>query len=471
MTVIDTYYGYSPSAWETMKSQIALRYTLRGCKFDPKQPQHWKAVSSDLVQDMHLLEPSESSEASSWDANRDLVVSTVRMGYGHHRIALGVASYGSKFSRESRLLDLLASTRDEAYAIKRLDEVYSKFSRISADLGGWAESVWGKITTEAGVDSARLAYMIATELSALIDVIPRETPFISAYPINGHLAVKMGFKKVVNLIFDNDPQHFLIVPGAMNLVQSTSSYERLRLLGVPKDQVEVGGHWVARDLVENSEADNNLRITRAERGSPTRLAIAIGGAGAQKAFVFDYLQGLLPLLRDGKIRVMLNLGDHDHLRAPCDQLLQELGLNFKKLHGFQALNEFDHQHPLDDLDDSKLDPLTVFSFDKHFEAVRATDRLMRLADVLVTKPSELAFVPVPKLHIRRVGDHEAASARRAAELGDGTLEQREVADAVRMTELLSGSTEFICPMAERIIENTKRGVYSGAEVSVQYATE
>ena len=469
MTVIDTYYGHSPSSWESLKSSMALRFALRGCKLEPSNPQYWKAVSTNLVDDLFLLEPSDQASASDWDPNRDLIVSTVRMGYGHHRIALGVSSYGSKFGRESRLLDLLSSPRDEAHAIKRLDEVYSMMSRLSADLGGWVEAFWGKLMTQGGVDSARLAYMIASELAALLDCIPRDTPFISAYPINGHLAVKLGFKKVVNLIFDNDPQHFLIVPGALNLVQTTSSYERLRLLGVPKDQVGVGGHWVARDLVDNVERDNHLRITRAEKGSPTRLVVAIGGAGAQKAFVFDYLKGLVPLLRDGKVRVILNLGDHAHLREPCDELLQTLGINSEKLHGFDALNDFAEKHPLDEMSDTSLQPLTVFSFDKHFEAVRATDRLMQLADVLVTKPSELAFVPVPKLHIRRVGDHEAASARRAAELGDGTLEQREIADAVRMTELLSSGVEFIGPMAERIIENTKNGVYSGAEVAVQHA--
>ena len=470
MTVIDTYYGHSPSSWENLKSRMALRFSMRGCKLDPNNPQYWKAVPTDLVDDLSLLEPSDKASALDWETQRDLIVSTVRMGYGHHRIALGVASYGSKFERESRLLDLLASPRDEAYAIKRLDELYSKMSRVSADLGGWVESLWGNVTTQAGVDSARLAYLMATELSALLDAIPRETPFISAYPINGHLAVQLGFKKVINLIFDNDPQHFLIVPGALNLVQTTSSYERLRLLGVPKDQVAVGGHWVARDLVDNAEHDNQLRVSRADKGSPTRLVVAIGGAGAQKAFVFDYLRGLIPLLRDGKVRVMLNLGDHAHLREPCDELLRELGVNSEKLHGFDALNTFSGKHPLDDFNDSDLQPLTVFSFDKHFEAVRATDRLMRVADVLVTKPSELAFVPVPKLHIRRVGDHEAASARRAAELGDGTLEQREIPDAVRMTELLSSGTEFIGPMAERIIQNTKNGVYSGAEVAVRHAT-
>ena len=36
-----------------------------------------------------------------------------------------------------------------------------------------------------------------------------------------------------------------------------------------------------------------------------------------------------------------------------------------------------------------------------------------------------SFAEVPKLHIRRVGAHEAHSAVRAQELGDGTVECRE----------------------------------------------
>lgn len=38
---------------------------------------------------------------------------------------------------------------------------------------------------------------------------------------------------------------------------------------------------------------------------------------------------------------------------------------------------------------------------------------MPVADILCCKPSELAFYPIPKLMIRRVGDHEAHSATRA----------------------------------------------------------
>ena len=37
--------------------------------------------------------------------------------------------------------------------------------------------------------------------------------------------------------------------------------------------------------------------------------------------------------------------------------------------------------------------------------------------------------------IRRVGDHEAYSALRASELGDGTLEVREIADAMAYVNL------------------------------------
>ncbi len=49
-----------------------------------------------------------------------------------------------------------------------------------------------------------------------------------------------------------------------------------------------------------------------------------------------------------------------------------------------------------------------------------------MKNVLVTKPSELAFYPVPKLFIKRVGGHEQWGAIHSAEIGDGTLECRDM---------------------------------------------
>lgn len=466
---VDAYFGAHPGALERFRSRLMLRFALRGCQMRPDDAQRWTPTTSPLVDGLDLLEPTDDPQAKGVDASHDLVVSTVRMGYGHHRIALGVGSYAAEFSRRGQLLDLLAPARDEAHAIRRLDEVYSSMSRLSAELGGVVEAFWGRLMQSGGVGAARLSQQMASRLTALLDGIPRETPFISAYPLNGHLAVQLGFRKVVNLIFDNDPQPFLIVPGALNLVQTSSSYEKLRLLGVPKDEVALGGHWVSRELVRGAAADSAQRIARAEGHAPRRFVLAIGGAGAQKAFVSELVEALAALLAEGAARLLINLGDHAHLRAPFRALLTRLGVAFDTVHGFSALQAFCQARPLSDLADSDLPSVTLFTFDRHLEAVRATDALMRVADVLVTKPSELAFVPVPKLHIRRVGDHEAASARRSAELGDGTLEMREVADAVRMFRLLTESPEFLVPMNERIAAHAENGVYSGAQRAVEHA--
>ena len=57
--------------------------------------------------------------------------------------------------------------------------------------------------------------------------------------------------------------------------------------------------------------------------------------------------------------------------------------------------------------------------------------------MLVTKPSELAFYPIPKLFIQHVGGHELWGAIHAAELGDGSYELapgRETADMLRLLQ-------------------------------------
>ena len=56
------------------------------------------------------------------------------------------------------------------------------------------------------------------------------------------------------------------------------------------------------------------------------------------------------------------------------------------------------------------------------------------------KPGELAFIPAPKLLIRRVGAHEAASAVRAAELGDATAELRTKEDFEKTIHLVETDT-------------------------------
>ena len=73
--------------------------------------------------------------------------------------------------------------------------------------------------------------------------------------------------------------------------------------------------------------------------------------------------------------------------------------------------------------------------------------------------------------IRRVGDHEAYSALRASELGDGTLELREVPDALAYINLMEKGPELLINMNECIVKNNQIGLYDGCKNAVLLAQE
>ena len=94
---------------------------------------------------------------------------------------------------------------------------------------------------------------------------------------------------------------------------------------------------------------------------------------------------------------------------------------------------------------------------------------MRSCDVLVTKPSELAFYPVPKLFIKRVGGHEQWGAIHSAEIGDGTLECKDIPHTLQMIDLFLEDAGVLNDMCGCIMSNKKAGIYDGAYKVVQLA--
>ena len=74
--------------------------------------------------------------------------------------------------------------------------------------------------------------------------------------------------------------------------------------------------------------------------------------------------------------------------------------------------------------------------------------------------------PIPKIFIRRVGDHEAASAFRSMELGEGTMECREPEHAIEMLELFLEKSGIFNRMNECIIRNAREGVYDGSKNAI-----
>jgi hypothetical protein len=114
--------------------------------------------------------------------------------------------------------------------------------------------------------------------------------------------------------------------------------------------------------------------------------------------------------------------------------------------------------------------LHVFLYDNIFHAVYATNYLMRVVDVMITKPSELAFYPVPKIFHERVGGHEMWGAIRGAELGDGTVETRTIPQTLQAIDLLAQDRDLLEMYCGCIVKNKSIGIYDGAYRCVELAT-
>jgi hypothetical protein len=420
-----------------------------------------------------------------------IVVATIRMGFGHHRLAYSACSWALQKSQQEGggtrkviFHDLLSISSPEADLIKSSDELYSKCSRWASDAGGVVERMWGSAMMQGDANALRMAALTAAHLQPLLLAFPKDVPLITTHQTVALTASACGFANVCNLVVDNHPQWFLTVPNALNLVQGPVNHQSFLQMGISGDELAWAGHWCPYDLVSNIEKDCRHRIERRQGASsssassaasaapavPLRLLVPVGGAGAQRKFILGLVKALSPLVRSGKVQLLLNAGDHAHMKTAFLQVLDELGLEFDTVADSPSVAAFQRKYLLENRNAVIPKGVTLFCFDEYFPAVATTDLLCRVADVLVCKPSELAFYCVPKLHIRRVGDHEADSAKRSSELGDGTVEAREIHDAVRFCHLFE-TTELLAEMNRAIIGNDRIGIYNGCQKAVELALE
>ncbi|CAM9299714.1 unnamed protein product [Ectocarpus fasciculatus] len=508
---VDTYTGKQPS----FKDRVGVAFThwmaaglgAASSRHTPSDPVPLEAMPSSFVDKLKVNHDSTSAAAISLRGGATggggtprlairssrggtIFVGTIRMGFGHHRIAYAASSWGLDAGMGTYFHDLLNIKSREAGIIKKADGLYSYCSRLASELGGVAEKMWGAMTLSGDENSLRSSWQMAEELKPLMMELDKDVPVITSHSLVGMTAVACGFKHVINLVIDNWAQWFVVVPGAINLVQGPSNYEALLRMGVPPDQVRLAGHWVPKGVHKTIGQDCRSRIARASSGvSARRLLVPVGGAGAQRKFVSGFVRNLLEPLKDGRVRLLLNAGDHASMQNSLKKCLEELGIGFKVISDFdemKALIARLHLSVQDGEDggneafmkrvlaaEEGLPPVIMFAFDDYFPAVAATDLLVPVADILCCKPSELAFYPLPKLMIRRVGDHEAHSATRAAEIGDGTPEVRTLESAAHYVEMLCSKErpDLFVSMNQQIIKNLSIGIYDGCKVAVELAAE
>lgn len=283
-------------------------------------------------------------------------------------------------------------------------------------------------------------------------------------------------KNVVNAIPDNWPMALHLSEGAVHTIQCKNSYIGYRILNgmnkkkinnpMPQESLVYTGHYIDHELVSNIENDCNMRVERKRNGKPMRFLLTIGGAGAQREIFEAIIKYLLPHIKKNKVCLYINVGDYKNV---WDELIKEIP-QMKEV-STEHFNDWKDTVAFSDKAMNPAENITGihgFWHENIFEAVYCTNLLMRSCDVLVTKPSELAFYPVPKLFIKRVGKHEMWGAIHSAEMGDGTLECRDIPHTLQMIDMFVTS-DLLEEMCDSIRINKSIGLYDGAYKVVELA--
>jgi hypothetical protein len=225
------------------------------------------------------------------------------------------------------------------------------------------------------------------------------------------------------------------------------------------------GHHIDHELVDNIEVDCDARLKRMQDNAPRRFLITMGGAGAQRELFKAMIEHCIPLIKQDKVTLFVNLGDHKDNWDWLEAELADYGDLIQTHFSWEDTRIF-----ADSIRDGSAGGLHVFLFDNTFHAVYASNYLMRVVDVLITKPSELAFYPIPKIFNERVGGHEMWGAIRGAELGDGTVEVRTIPETLQAIDLLTHENDLLEMYCDCIVKNKSIGIYDGAYKCVELAT-
>ena len=305
--------------------------------------------------------------------------------------------------------------------------------------------------------------------------IPKEIPVIGTHVWPAQAALHAGMKHVVNAIPDNWPMALHLAEGSVHTIQTRQSWMGYRILNgmqgkdvlkpMPAESLVYTGHYIDHELAANIPEDCEARLRRKKEGAPMRFLLTIGGAGAQKDIFAAVLRHLAPAVKNGQAAVFVNIGDYrnvwDYLQRAVPELNADTVTHFDDWEGTRAFCE--------EARTGEARGVHVFCHKDIFQAVYSTNLLMRASDVLVTKPSELAFYPIPKLFIKRIGGHERWGAIHSAEMGDGTLECEDVPHTLQMLDLFLTEETLLSETCACILRNGEQGLYDGACQAVKIA--
>ncbi|AEB07488.1 hypothetical protein Corgl_1387 [Coriobacterium glomerans PW2] len=436
-------------------------------------------IIADAKAGRHMLQTERSPIGSD---RKPVVIGNIRMGYGHYRIAIAMASAARAMGFTPYWFDLVSHAKTTgAKVIAAQNELYSQGSRLSQRFSLFNRLIWEPLNTEGfrklsynAIDQKKSELMVP-----IFQDLPQDVPYVGTHAWPSQAAVHAGLTHVVNAIPDNWPMALHLAEGSIHAVQTPGAYLGYRMLRgmaptrslrqMPRKDICETGHYVDHEIVSNIDIDCARRRERLLGGSPIRYLITIGGAGAQTELVAAIIEHLLPAARRGDALLLINAGDHGKVWKRLEQLVDGLASSAVRHFGdFREVMSFADLCLAED--QTELSGIHAFFDQDIFAAVYSTNLLMRGCDLLITKPSELSFYPVPKLMVHRIGGHEAWGAIRTAELGDGTYEIDDTREVLSVIDAMQADRTLISRMCDAIIRANAQHVYDGAYRVINLAT-
>jgi len=243
-----------------------------------------------------------------------------------------------------------------------------------------------------------------------------------------------------------------------------NGFAKKPLKGIPESDLKMVGRYVDHELLVNLENDNKKRLERIKNNSPLRLLLTVGGAGAGFDMFLGMVKHLLPLVKQNKVALFINFGDHKDVYEKMINKLPQMK-EYKTF--FNKYTEF--KDFVKEAYDNEVKGIVSICNDNIFEAVYSTNLLMPVSDLLVTKPSELVYYPIPKVFMRHIGGHEVYGAVNGQELGDSTFECPTLESINQMLDRILNDKEILAHMVSEINRLKAAGYYNGAYECVKLA--
>lgn len=432
------------------------------------------------VMDVRLPDIGQKQGFAGFDKEKGIIVGNIRMGFGHYRISMAIASAANAMGYVPYWMDLNSYKQTTCTkVISAQNDLYSLGSRLSGKSKLFNKLVWEPMNYEG---FRKLSYNASDQKNAelmapVYQNVPKDIPVVATHVWPAQAAIHGGMKHVVNAIPDNWPMALHLAEGSLHTVQTHFAYQGYRILNgmqgkdvlnpMPEEDLVYTGHYIDHELVSNIETDCEARKNRKAKGEPMRFLLTIGGAGAQREIFSAIIKHLLPAIEKKEAALYVNVGDYKNVWEELEKEIPKLKeLATEHFDCFEETKKF-----AEDALEGYISGIHGFYHQNIFEAVYCTNLLMRSCDVLVTKPSELAFYPVPKLFIKRVGGHEQWGAVHSAEIGDGTLECGDIPHTLQMIELSQKEKGLLCDMCDAIVKNKAAGIYDGAYKVVELANQ